>query len=225
MCTLCLYHQPLFVALQKDPEDKDGLVISRSAGSGSEPSLPNRSTEMRPMESLFTVSSKQSGKRRLSSAPPGLLQAQMQLSHRACRLVAPFLLQLHILAPVCNAVRLCHVDRLTCPQEASSVHALHLSRAALHRSAATCCDTCQSQSCWLPLSASSALPADAHSARASTPLSGRGLLSGWDIDPEDVEILKTGDGEPWLLGEGSFGKVGGAMASQGLCGGSSQATC
>ena len=71
-----------------------------------------------------------------------------------------------------------------------------------------------------PLSASSVLPADAHSARASTPLSGRGLLTGWDIDPEDVEILRTSDGEPWLLGEGSFGKVGGAIVSQGLSGGS-----
>ena len=58
--------------------------------------------------------------------------------------------------------------------------------------------------------------ADAHSAHASTPLSRRGLLTGWDIDPEDVEILKTSDGEPWLLGEGSFGKVGGAVASQRL---------
>ena len=93
---------------------------------------------------------------------------------------------------------------------------LHLSRDPLLRSCATRCDTCKSQSCRLPCSASSVPPADAHSARASTPLSGRGLLSGWDIDPEDVEILRTGDGEPWLLGEGSFGKVGGAIFQRGL---------
>ena len=79
-CALCLYHQLYPTALQKDPEDKDGLVKSRSAGLGSEPSLPNRSAEMRPMESLFTVSSKQSGKPRLSPAPPTLLQAHMQVA-------------------------------------------------------------------------------------------------------------------------------------------------
>ena len=71
--------QVQLIALQKDPEVKDDLVDSRSAGLGSELSLPNRSAEMRPMESLFTVSSKQSGEPQLSSARPLLLQDQMQL--------------------------------------------------------------------------------------------------------------------------------------------------
>ena len=71
--------QVQLIALQKDPEVKDELVDSRSAGLGSELSLPNRSAEMRPMESLFTVSSKQSGEPQLSSARPILLQAKMQL--------------------------------------------------------------------------------------------------------------------------------------------------
>ena len=167
------------------------------------------------MESLFTVSSKQSGKLGSTQHAPSSCRPRCNLG-RACRLATPSSLQLHILTPVCYAVRLCNACRLKRPQKASSASALHLSRNALLRSAATCCNACDFQPCWLPLSASSVLPTDAHSARASTPLSGRGLLTGWDIDPEDVEILKTGDGEPWLLGEGSFGKVGGAACVRAL---------
>jgi hypothetical protein len=32
-------------------------------------------------------------------------------------------------------------------------------------------------------------------------------LQGWDIDAENVEICRDAKGEPWLLGEGSYGKV------------------
>jgi serine/threonine protein kinase len=32
-------------------------------------------------------------------------------------------------------------------------------------------------------------------------------LQGWDIDAQNVEICRDAKGEPWLLGEGSYGKV------------------
>lgn len=171
---------------------------------------PRRACSLSAASSLVSLDSAQH--------PPISCSPQMQLG-QGMQASSSSLLQLHISTPVCNAVRLRNTSRLKCSQEASSVRALHLSCAPLLRSAAACCHTCQSKSCWLPLSASSVLSADALSARASTPLSGRGLHNRWDIDPEDVEILKTGDGDLWLLGEGSFGKVGGARASHGLSGG------
>lgn len=32
-------------------------------------------------------------------------------------------------------------------------------------------------------------------------------MQGWDIDAENIEICRDSKGEPWLLGEGSYGKV------------------
>jgi hypothetical protein len=32
-------------------------------------------------------------------------------------------------------------------------------------------------------------------------------LQGWDIDAQHIEICRDAKGEPWLLGEGSYGKV------------------
>lgn len=32
-------------------------------------------------------------------------------------------------------------------------------------------------------------------------------VQGWDIAAESIEICRNPDGDPWLLGEGSYGRV------------------
>lgn len=39
-------------------------------------------------------------------------------------------------------------------------------------------------------------------------------VQGWDINADNIEICRDANGEPWLLGEGSYGRVCFALTAE-----------